>query len=220
VLRIMNYGAFIEVLPGIEGLLHVSEMPKRVRNPREAVSEGDTLELKILDFDPARKRLSLSARSGEEAEGDVGEAGPELTVGMTVSGTVSSIKPYGVFVRITEPAPGKDGLLPAEETGLERGADLGQTFALGTAVKAEIIRIDDQGRIRLSVRTPEERAQARGPRGPRAEAERGEGRRRRERGSAAAEYQGERGDDDRRDAKAGPQGLGIMANAFKRVLGR
>ncbi len=222
VLRIMNYGAFIEVLPGIEGLLHVSEMPKRVRNPREAVSEGDTLELKILDFDPTRKRLSLSARSGDEAEGDVGEAGPDLTVGMVVSGTVSSIKPYGVFIRITEPAPGKDGLLPAEETGLERGADLGQTYGLGATVKAEIIRIDDQGRIRLSVRTPEERTQARGPRGPRAEGERSEGRRRRDhpRGPSAAEFQGERGEDERRDAKAGPQGLGIMANAFKRVLGR
>jgi small subunit ribosomal protein S1 len=227
VLRIMNYGAFIEVLPGIEGLLHVSEMPKRVRNPREAVSEGDTLELRILDFDPARKRLSLSARSGDAAEEDAAEEGPQLEVGMAIEGTVSSIKPYGIFVRITDPAPGKDGLLPSEETGLDRGADIGQTFAVGSTVKAEIIRIDDQGRIRLSVRTKEERAQApRGPRPPRTDprSERGgEGRRRRDpgRGAGGEEFPGgERGEDERRESKAGPQGLGIMANAFKRVLGR
>ena len=97
---------------------------------------------------------------------------------------------------------------------------LGQTFALGATVQAEIIRIDDQGRIRLSVRSPEERAQSRGPRGPRAEGERGEGRRRRDHGRGAGDFPSERGEDERHEAKAGPQGLGIMANAFKRVLGR
>jgi small subunit ribosomal protein S1 len=226
VLRIMNYGAFVEVLPGIEGLLHVSEMPKRVRNPREAVTEGESLSLKVLDFDPARKRLSLSARPAGQEAGEPEAQGPPLTVGMAIKGTVSSIKPYGVFVRIVEPAPGKDGLLPVEETGLDRGADLTQTFAVGANVEAEIIRIDDQGRIRLSVRSAEERAQSRGPRGPRAEGRSdrgGDGRRRRDEGrdrNAGDGPTGERGDDERREAKAGPQGLGIMANAFKRVLGR
>ncbi|HWN82591.1 MAG TPA: S1 RNA-binding domain-containing protein, partial [Candidatus Udaeobacter sp.] len=81
ILRIMNYGAFVEVLPGIEGLLHVSEMPKRVRNPREAVTEGETLTLKVLDFDPTRKRLSLSARPAGEEPGEPEATSSPLTVG-------------------------------------------------------------------------------------------------------------------------------------------
>ena len=229
ILRLMNYGAFVEVLPGVEGLLHVSELPKRVRHPREAVSEGAVLDVRVLDLDPSRKRLSLSARSADDPIEEPAERGPELTVGMAIAGTVSSVKPYGVFVRITDPVSGKDGLLPAEETGLERGVDLGRTFAAGSEVKAEIIRIDEQGRIRLSMRSPEERQQSRPSRGARGEGGRGEGRgegrggdgrRRRDEnrfsgGAGPDEAYGEKS-----EAKAGAQGLGIMANAFKRVLGR
>lgn len=162
VLRLMNYGAFVEVLPGVEGLLHLSEMggDKRLHHPREAVTEGSMIEVRVLEFDRERRRLSLSTRSADapRPEADGREArGRELVAGMQVEGAVSSVKPYGVFVRIREPVSGIDGLLPVEETGLPRGTNLGQALPVGSAVRADVLRVDALGRVRLTQRPASER---------------------------------------------------------------
>ncbi len=218
VLRLMNYGAFIEVLPGVEGLLHVTELGEtKVRHPREAISEGEQIDVRILELDPERKRLSLSRRLDPTAEP---APAPEisLTVGMAVAGKVSNVKPYGVFVRIHEPVSGVDGLLPADETGLERGVDLTAAFPAGSTVQAEVLRIDERGRIRLTRRSAEERARSRDRNGTQGADARGTGESgtrgaRRERDGKAARQ----GEEERRESKV-TGGLGIMANAFKRVL--
>ncbi len=222
VLRLMNYGAFVEVLPGIEGLLHLSELDKRVRHPREAMSEGDAVEVRILEFDAERKRLSLSRRLDPSAEPV--EAQPlSLEAGMAIEGKVSNVKPYGVFVRIHEPRSGADGLLPVDETGLDRGVDLAQAFPVGSTVEAEVLRIDDRGRIRLTKRSAEERAQkGERERGrPRGEGARGAGERGAEGGRGGRRDRetpdGADSDNERRESKVA-SGFGIMANAFKRVL--
>jgi predicted RNA-binding protein with RPS1 domain len=228
----MNYGAFVEVLPGVEGLLHVTELGgQKVRHPREAVSESETVEVRVLELDPERKRLSLSRRLDPATDLPEPAPRPRLEVGTAVVGKVSNVKPYGVFVRIHEPVSGVDGLLPADETHLEHGADLVAAFPPGTTVEAEVLRIDERGRIRLTQRSAEERTKTREHDGARPRAEGGRGGERghdgprggrrdrdrdrdrdRERDSAEAAGEGER-----RESKVAA-GFGIMANAFKRVL--
>ena len=230
VLRLMNYGAFIEVLPGVEGLLHVTELGQKVRHPREAVTEGDLIDVRVLELDPERKRLSLSRRLDPATDLPEPALRPKLEVGMAVAGKVSNVKPYGVFVRIHEPVSGVDGLLPADETHLERGADLAAAFPPGIDVEAEVLRIDERGRIRLTQRSAEERAKTHERDGARSRAEGGRGEhgrdgvrggrrdrerdRDRDRERDATEAAGE---SERRESKVAA-GFGIMANAFKRVL--
>ncbi len=176
VLRLMNYGAFIEILPGVEGLLHISEMAdKRLRHPREAVSEGSTVEVRVLELDPERRRLSLSMRPpGSPPHPEDSEpAAAKLAVGTAIEGSVSSVKPYGVFVRIESPVSGVDGLLPTEETHHPRGTDLEQAMPVGSTVSAEVLRVDTLGRIRLTQRSASEREASRTHEGSR---ERQEGR--------------------------------------------
>src|ERR671935_922557 len=77
VTKVVTFGAFIEVVPGVEGLVHISELAQHhVENPREVVSQGETVRAKIIEMDPERRRLSLSLKRVEDGEGPSGEAPP------------------------------------------------------------------------------------------------------------------------------------------------
>jgi small subunit ribosomal protein S1 len=79
VTKVVTFGAFIEVVPGVEGLVHISELAQHhVENPREVVAQGETVRAKIIEMDPERRRLSLSLKRVEEGEGPSGEATPDL----------------------------------------------------------------------------------------------------------------------------------------------
>jgi len=107
--RCMDFGAFAEILPGIEGLIHISEMSytKRVLKPQDVVNEGDTVSVMIRDVDFERRRISLSLR---DAEGDPWLDVPdEYAIGQTLEGTIENKESFGLFVRL---APGVTGLLP------------------------------------------------------------------------------------------------------------
>lgn len=109
VVRLMPFGAFVEVLPGVEGLIHISEMSwtKRVNKPEDVVTVGETVNVKIKEFSLERRRLSLSLR---DAEGDPwSQVAEQFPVGTEVTGTVESRAQFGVFVSL---APGITGLLP------------------------------------------------------------------------------------------------------------
>ena len=109
VVRLAPFGAFVEILPGVEGLVHVSELSwtKRVHKPEEILTAGETVNVKIKEFSLERRRLSLSLR---DAEGDPwAQAGELFPVGKEVTGTVESRAQFGVFVSL---APGITGLLP------------------------------------------------------------------------------------------------------------
>jgi small subunit ribosomal protein S1 len=78
VTKVVTFGAFVEILPGVEGLVHISELaPYHVENPREVVSQGDTVQVLILEIDAERRRLSLSMKrvEGEEGTGEPAELG-------------------------------------------------------------------------------------------------------------------------------------------------
>ena len=108
--RLAPFGAFVEVLPGVEGLIHISEMSwaKRVNKPEDVLSVGDEVSVKVKDENPETRRIALSLR---DAEGDPWQdAEQRFPVGATVEGTVESNGKFGVFVTL---APGITGLLPA-----------------------------------------------------------------------------------------------------------
>jgi small subunit ribosomal protein S1 len=79
VTKVVTFGAFIEVVPGVEGLVHISELAQHhVENPREVVTQGDMVRAKIIEMDPERRRLSLSLKRVDEGESARGEDAPEL----------------------------------------------------------------------------------------------------------------------------------------------
>lgn len=161
VTRVAEYGAFVEVAPGVDGLLHVSEMSyERVTDPRAVVKEGDELDVYVLGIDHQSRRISLSLREATAkkwmAEQGEGER-PRLEVGQVLTGIVDNAKSYGVFVRLPQLGTGVRGLLPAEEVRDSDRGDLKKKFPPGRELRVEIIALDEQGRIRLSQRTIKER---------------------------------------------------------------
>jgi small subunit ribosomal protein S1 len=109
--RLETFGAFIEIFPGIEGLLHISEMSweKRIHHPKDLLNVGDTVQVRVLDIQQAAQKLSLSLKNIEEDPWHKVEE--RLPVGSTFTGTVQSLKGFGAFVQLT---PGLVGLLPVE----------------------------------------------------------------------------------------------------------
>jgi len=114
VTRCMDFGVFVEIAPGIEGLVHVSEMSyiKRITKPADAVSPGETVAVMIKEIDQAARRISLSMRA---AEGDPWlEVSDKFRVGQVVAGTLEKKEKFGYFVSL---APGITGLLPKSKIG-------------------------------------------------------------------------------------------------------
>ena len=115
--RIADFGAFVELEPGIEGLIHISEMSwaKRVRTPSDIVKLGETVEAVILGVNPAERRISLGLK---QALGDPW-AGAErkFAPGTVIEGPVTSIMKFGAFVQLTE---GVEGLIHISEISAEK----------------------------------------------------------------------------------------------------
>jgi len=148
IVRAMDFGIFVELLPGVDGLLHMSEIPRnQQRRIKEAAAAQEEIAVMILNIDPGKRRISLAlapegASPGEQAE----ESG--LAVGAVLTGTVEHVEPFGVFVRL---GPGRTGLIPNAEMGTQRGTDHRKDFSPGTEVKVVVLAIEEGGkRIRLS----------------------------------------------------------------------
>lgn len=173
VVRLQPFGAFVELRPGVDGLVHISALSdRRIAHPRDVVKEGEVVWVAVEKIDANEKRIGLRRISEEEAQRPPEErpapaaasapaqakqpAAPRPKVGDVVVGKVDRIEPYGVFLQF----PGGKGLLPASETGTERGTDLRKHYALGQEVKVAILDIDPSGKIRLSV-TAAQRAEER-----------------------------------------------------------
>jgi small subunit ribosomal protein S1 len=149
VVRLQPFGAFVELCPGVEGLLHVSNLgDPRIKDPRQLFAEGQELEVTVITVDPAKRRIGL-------ALSEVAAAGPvEIAKGRMLTGKVERVESYGVLVRLPGPPVGgrpPRGLIPVEEIGPSRG-DLRREFPPGADVKVIVLEPDAQGRIRLSRR--------------------------------------------------------------------
>ena len=143
VTRLAPFGAFVEILPGVEGLVHLSEMSwdKRITKPETVLAAGDAVSVKIKEISPESRRISLSLR---EAEGDPWQdVSQTFAVGTTVSGVVESQSSFGVFVNL---APGITGLLPMSVLKKIKSSKQYSTLHQGDAVTLVIQSVDPVAR--------------------------------------------------------------------------
>jgi small subunit ribosomal protein S1 len=145
--RATEFGVFVELLPGVDGLLHASEIPRhRAAALREAVAAGAEIAVMIVAIDSGKRRVALALAPEGAAVGERMESG--VVVGAVLTGTVERFENFGVFVRL---GPGQTGLVPNAELGLARGADARRQFPEGSEMKVVVLSIEDGGRrIRLS----------------------------------------------------------------------
>jgi small subunit ribosomal protein S1 len=144
VVRLQPFGAFVELSPGVDGLIHISNFntPERISHPKAVVQVGDEIEVQVLNVDPIQRRIGL-ARVPKD-----GEFGDIPVVGALIEGTIDSVANFGVFVHL---GPGRKGLIPNVELGTSKGADNRKEFQPGARIKVKVLEITDGGRrIRLS----------------------------------------------------------------------
>jgi small subunit ribosomal protein S1 len=151
VTKLMNFGAFVQLEPGVEGLIHISNlgMGRRINHPKEAVSEGEQVQVRVITVDQEARRIGLElVFQGSEEEGS---SQPELKEGDVVTGTVDSIKDYGVFVSLPG---GKSGLLHISEIGDKKTGDLRSRFQVGSSLEVQILGVDSETKkISLSTKS-------------------------------------------------------------------
>ncbi|ADY26582.1 RNA binding S1 domain protein [Deinococcus proteolyticus MRP] len=139
VTNLTNFGAFVELEPGLEGLVHVSEMSwtKRVRHPNEVLTEGEEAEAVILRMDPVERRISLGIRQTTD---DPWSALPDrYPPGTPVKGQVTGLTDFGVFMEIEE---GIEGLIHISELDIQRVNNPADLFKKGDEIEAVILNID------------------------------------------------------------------------------
>lgn len=166
VVRLQPFGAFVELSPGVDGLIHISAMSdRRIAHPRDVLTVGQEIEVKVEKIDENEKRIGLrlvkdgvavgegvATSSSPAEEGPAGATevkvvrAPKPKRGAIVVGKVNRIEPFGVFIEFD----GLTGMIPASETGTERGTDLKRTFPMGKELKAEVIEINGE-KLKLSI---------------------------------------------------------------------
>ena len=145
--RATDFGVFVELLPGVDGLLHVSEIPRHRQGAiREAVTANAEVTVMIIAIDAGKRRIALALAPDDAAVGE--EMASSVVVGAVLTGTVERHEAFGVFVRL---GPGQTGLVPSAELGLTRGGDARKAFPVGAELKVFVLAIEEGGRrIRLS----------------------------------------------------------------------
>lgn len=149
--RLTDFGAFVELLPGVDGLIHISELSwnKRVRKPGDLLKIGERVEAVILGVNTAERRISLGYK---QALGDPWETVVErFPVGSTVEGTVSNLTPFGAFVDVAE---GVEGMVHISDITNERRIDHPKDkISKGQTIKATVLEMDAQRRrLRLGMK--------------------------------------------------------------------
>ncbi len=140
VVSLTDYGAFIELEPGIEGLVHVSEMSwtKRVKHPSKLVNVGDAVDAIVLDIDLPQKRISLGMKQVEPNPWDMLK--DQYPVGAVIRGVVRNITDFGIFVGVEE---GIDGLVHVSDLSwTHRVKHPSELFKKGDEVEAVVLNID------------------------------------------------------------------------------
>jgi len=149
--RVTDFGAFIELEPGIEGLIHISEMSwaKKVKRPSDVVKPGDTVEAVVLGVNLAERRMSLGLK---QTLGDPWTDVPQkFAVGSVIEGPITSITKFGAFVQLTE---GVEGMIHVSEISAEKRINHPQeALKLGQQVTAQVLAVDPEKRqLRLSIK--------------------------------------------------------------------
>jgi small subunit ribosomal protein S1 len=151
VVRLADFGAFVELEPGVDGLVHLSELSwsKKIRKPADVVNAGDVVEVVVLKVDPTEKRISLGLK---QALGDPwAEAEKKYIPGITVEGPVTSLTKFGAFIDLGD---GLDGMVHIADITREKRLDHPKdALAVGQQVKAMVLDLDkERRRIRLGIK--------------------------------------------------------------------
>jgi small subunit ribosomal protein S1 len=148
VASVRDFGAFVDLGGGVQGLLHVSEMAwARVSNTSQVVKPGDEITVKVLRVDADKQKISLGLK--QLLDDPWSKAGDTFQPGQLRSGRVARVADFGVFVELE---PGVEGLLPSSETNVGRDGDLKKAFPLGSDVQVVVQDVDATARrIRLSI---------------------------------------------------------------------
>lgn len=142
VVSLTDYGAFVELEEGIEGLIHVSEMSwtKKVRHPSKVVSVGDMVDAVVLDIKPNNRRVSLGMKQVAPNPWDV--IADKYPVGTTIEGKIKNITDFGMFIGIDE---GIDGLVHISDISwTKRVNHPGEIYKKGDEVQAIVLHIDKE----------------------------------------------------------------------------
>ena len=151
IVSLTDYGAFIEIEPGVEGLIHVSEMSwtKRVRHPSKVVELGQTVEAIVKDLDVERKRISLSIKEVQANPWKL--ALDRYPVGCIVKGSVRNVTDFGIFIGLDE---GIDGLVHVSDISWkQRQCKPSEVASKGDEIEVKVLNIDvDQERLSLGIK--------------------------------------------------------------------
>jgi small subunit ribosomal protein S1 len=151
--NLTDFGAFVEVEDGIDGLIHISDMSwnRRLKHPNEVLKKGDAVQARVISVDAENQRLSLSIKEFLPNEWD--NFAKSHNVGDELIGTIAKITDFGLFIRV---ADGVEGLAHISEISRDPKAKLDKTFHVGEAVRTKIIKIDwTDKKIGLSTRDVE-----------------------------------------------------------------
>jgi small subunit ribosomal protein S1 len=151
VTRVTDFGAFVELAPGVEGLIHVSEMSwvKKVRRPSDLVKPGETVEAVILGVNTGERRMALGLK---QALGDPwSDIAQKIPVGSAVEGPVVSLTKFGAFVQVAE---GIEGMIHVSDISAEKHIHHPQdALKVGQSVKAQVLEIDiERRRLKLGIK--------------------------------------------------------------------
>lgn len=146
---IADYGVFVEIEEGLEGLVHLSELSwTKIKHPSQTFKIGDTLEVKILEIDHTNRKMFLSRKQVEPSLWD--ELALKYPKGARVKGFIKNIADYGVFVSIEE---GVDGLVHISDMSWNKIKHPAELFRKGQEIEAEILNVDkDKERLSLSIK--------------------------------------------------------------------
>jgi small subunit ribosomal protein S1 len=151
VTRLMDFGAFVELEPGVEGLIHISEMAwgKKVRHPSDLLKQGDRVDAVILSVKPEERRIALGLK--QTLADPWLDVQRNVPVGSEVEGPVTKLMNFGAFVQITD---GIEGLVHISEIVADRRLNHpSEALRAGQVVKAQVLAIDTEKRqIKLSMK--------------------------------------------------------------------
>jgi small subunit ribosomal protein S1 len=150
VVNLTDYGAFIELMPGVEGLVHVSEMSwsKRVKHPSKMLQIGQDVEAVVLDVDLDNRRISLGVKQTEPDPWST--LAERYTVNSVISGRVRNLTDFGAFIEVEE---GIDGLVHVSDISPKRIKHPSEVLKKGERVEAVILNIDsDNHRLSLGIK--------------------------------------------------------------------
>lgn len=154
VTRLMDFGAFVEIAPGVEGLVHISELDagRRVRHPSDVVQVGDAVEVQVLTLDPQKRQIALSmARLMDDPWA---QAAIQTPPGTEVEGTIEAIESFGAFVALEN---GLRALLPWSQIAEDEDKNQHKIFGVGNAITARVLDVDvERSRMSLTRRDDSE----------------------------------------------------------------